>query len=194
MTCHACPGPIEVSTLLEYWLGELDQAQEERLDEHLLGCGHCSMALQSLVDLGIGIRSAVRSGAVHVAVPSGFTERLAAEGLRLRTYRVPANESVYCTVAPDDDLLITRLAIPAGETGRLDLVCVSSEGAPLERLDDVPFDVASGEVILTSRMDRVRSLPASTLRYRLLAVVPPEERVIGEYTFHHTPHSPAGGR
>jgi hypothetical protein len=46
-------------------------------------------------------------------------------------------------------------------------------------------------VVLTSRIEQIRALPASTLRMRLLAVAPAGERLVGEYTFHHTP-SPLG--
>jgi hypothetical protein len=40
-------------------------------------------------------------------------------------------------------------------------------------------------------MEPMRALPASTLRMRLLAMTPSGGRLIGEYTFHHTPYSEA---
>ena len=193
MTKPRCRDPIPLATLLEYWLDDLDETREDSIDQHLLGCGNCSAALQELVDLGGAIRMAARAGAVHVALPIAFVERLGADGLHLRTYRVPHNGSVYCTVAPEDDLLITRLCAPLAAIEQIDVVYVSDTGATLERLRDVPFDAAAGEVVLTSRMDRVRALPASTLRCRLVAVSPSSERIVGEYTFHHTPYRPEEG-
>jgi hypothetical protein len=189
MTQPTCASPIPPATLLEYWLGELDDAQESRLDEHLLGCGHCSAQLQSLVDLGGEIRAAMREGAIQVVLPDAFVKQLAARGLRLREYRVPHNGSVHCTVAPDDDLLITRLDAPLAGVERLDVERVGEGAGFVERLRDVPFDAAAGEVVLTSRMEQIRALPALTLRMRLLAVAPAGERLIGEYTFHHAPYS-----
>jgi hypothetical protein len=194
MTQPSCASPIPLATLLEYWLGELDEAQEGRLDEHLLGCGHCSANLQRLVDIAGEVRAAVRAGAVHAVLTDAFLKRLAAQGLRLREYRVPHNGSVYCTVAPDDDLLITRLDAPLAGVERLDVEHLGGEGERLERLRDVPFDAAAGEVVLASRMERIRALPASTLRMRLLAVAPSGERLVGEYTFHHTPYRPGDSR
>jgi hypothetical protein len=194
MTRPSCASPIPPATLLEYWLGELDEAREGALDEHLLGCGHCSANLQRLVDIAGEVRAAVRAGAVCTAVTDAFVQRLAAQGLRLREYRAPHNGSVYCTVAPEDDLLITRLDAPLAGVERLDVERLGGEGAVLERLHDVPFDAAAGEVVLTPRMDYVRALPASTVRYRLLAVAPSGERLVGEYSFHHTPYRTGDGR
>lgn len=190
MTERDCASPIPPATLLEYWLGELDEAQESRLDEHLIGCSHCCASLQSLVDLGGEIRAAMREGAIQVVLPDAFVKQLAG-ALRLREYRVPHNGSVHCTVAPDDDLLITRLDAPLAGVERLDVERVGEDEGEgfVERLRDVPFNAATGEVILTSRMERIRALPASTLRMRLLAVAPAGERLIGEYTFHHAPYS-----
>jgi hypothetical protein len=193
MIRSGCASPIPRAALLEYWLGELDEAREAQLDEHLLGCGRCSEALQELVVLADAVRAAVRGGAVNAVLTDGFVKRLAAEGLRLREYRTPHNGSVYCTVAPDDDLLITRLDAPLAGVERLDLERLGEEGAVLERLRDVPFDAAAGEVVFASRMQRIRALPATTVRMRLLAVESAGERLVGEYTFHHSPWS-AGDR
>lgn len=193
MTGRNCHDPIPLATLLEYWLDEVDETREDPIDRHLLGCESCSAALQALVDLGGAIRMAARAGAVHVALPIAFVERLAADGLHLRTYRVPHNGSVFCTVAPEDDLLITRLCAPLAGVEQIDIVYMSDAGTTLDRLRDVPFDAAAGEVVFTSRMDRVRALPATTLRCRLVAVSPSGERLVGEYNFHHTPYRPDEG-
>lgn len=185
-----CARPIPLATLVEYWLGELDEARENALDEHLLGCGHCSASLQSLVDLAGEVRAAVRAGDLYAVLSGAFVKRLAAEGLRLREYRVAHNGSVHCTVAPDDDLLISRLDAPLAGVERLDVERLG--GTDAERLHDVPFDAATGEVVFASRMDYIRALPETTLRFRLLAVAPAGERLVGEYTFHHTPYRPGG--
>ena len=143
--------------------------------------------LQGVVELGDGMRAALRAGAVHAVLSRDLVQRLAAEGLRLREYRAPHNGSVSCTITPQDDLLITQLDAPLEHVARLDVESVIGEGGVARRLQDVPFDAASGHVVYTSRMDYVRALPATTVRIRLLAVAPEGERLVGEYTFHHTP-------
>jgi hypothetical protein len=188
MSDTSCANRISLATLLEYWLGELDAEREEQIDGHLLGCGHCSANLQSLVELAGEVREAVNAGALKAVLSDAFVRRLAAHGLHLREYRVPHNGSVHCTVAPDDDVLITRLNAPLAGVERLDLERVGIGSAGTERLRDVPFDAAAGEVIFTLPMDRVRALPETTVRIRLLAVSAADERTVGEYTLHHAPH------
>lgn len=184
----ACIAPISLARLIDYWLGELDEDAEERIDRHLLGCGECSDRLQQLVALGAGIRMLVRRGAVRAVVTDAFVKRLAAEGLRLREYRVPCNGSVNCTVAPEDEVMVARLEAPLHDVERLDLVVLGFEGTGQQRLRDVPFDAASGEVVLTPRIESIRALPATVGRMQLVAVERRGDRVLGEYTFVHTPH------
>ena len=55
------------------------------------------------------------------------------------------------------------------------------------RLEDVPFDAASGEVVVTPGTELIRHLPAHLQRMRLVAVDANGERVLGDYTFNHSP-------
>ena len=74
---------------------------------------------------------------------------------------------------------------------RVDLVRRSGDG-PERRLADLPFDAASGEVIFAPSIEVLRAMPALVHRMRLIAVEPSGERLLGEYTFDHTPWP--GGR
>jgi hypothetical protein len=184
-TCHAS---IELSALVEYWLGELGEAGEARIDEHLLGCVACSERLAELVALSGDIRAAFRQGTVRAFVTDAFVRHLAEHGVRLREYRVPRNGSVNCTVAPEDELLVARLEVPLAGVTRLDAVSYRSTDRP-EVFRDIPFDAASGEVVLTPKIARLRAMPSHQHRVRLVAVDASGERVIGDYTFNHTPHT-----
>jgi len=186
---HRCASPIPFATLTEYWLGELDAEREAELEIHLLGCGRCSAELQALADLGEGIRALVGAGRVRAVVTDAFVQRLAATGRVLREYRVPQNGSVNCTVAPGDDVLVARLQAPLAGLERLDLDLPGAAGNERVRLTDIPFDPASGEVIFTPDVPSIRALPATRYRVRLLAVAREGERILGEYTFNHTPWS-----
>lgn len=187
MSNAGCPAPLGFEALVEYWLGEIDAGKAAAVDEHLLGCGECSSRLHGLVDLAEGIRALVRQGSVRAVVTDAFLRRLAAHGLRLRQYRVPHNGSVHCTVAPDDDLVVSRLQAPLAGIERVDVVVFGASTVPRERLRDVPFDPAAGELVYTVNATEVRALPASTNRVQLVAVDRPGERVLGEYAFIHTP-------
>lgn len=187
MTRSGCASPIPHATLTEYWLGELDEAREAPVEVHLLGCGHCCAVLQALADLGDGIRALWHAGALRAVVSGAFLDQLAAAGVRLREYRVPLDGSVNCTVAPEDDLVIARMEAPLTGVERVDLVLFNFGPEGRERLRDVAFDSAAGEVVLAPRTDALRAASALTARVQVVAVARDGERVIGEYTFHHTP-------
>jgi hypothetical protein len=173
-------------TLVDYWLGDSDAATSEAIDEHLLSCDACGAGFDEVVALARGVRDAFVGGQVPSMLTPAFVERLKAAGRRVREYRVPHNGSVVCSVAPDDDLLVSRLEAPLRGVTRLDAVLTLSFAPGQERrLSDVPFDAAAGEVVFTPRLVEVRRQPTHDYVVRLLAVDSADEREIGRYTFHH---------
>lgn len=191
MNAPGCRAPLPEETLLAYWLGELDAAGTDAVDTHLLGCDACGSALDALVALGDGVRRAFDAGLVGAVVGAPFVARLAERGLRVREYRVAPEGSVDCHIAPDDDLVVSRLALPAlaGAT-RLDLLLHPVGGGPVLRAADVPFDAAAGELVAVVAATRLRTLPSGTEWMRIVAVDGAAERVLGEYRFNH--HAAAG--
>lgn len=187
MTRASCTMPIPLDSLLAFWLGELDEPMEARLDEHLLGCGDCAGQLQALVELGDGIRGLVQRGRLRVVVPDTLPKRLVEAGFQVREYHVPRNGSVHCTIAPDDDVVFSCLAAPLADVRQLDVLFFYPGGHGHERLEHVPFNASASEVVVVPGTDLLRALPASTMRMQLIAVEHGSDRLIGEYTFHHTP-------
>lgn len=176
--------------LLEYWLRDGDPAAADAIDEHLLQCDACGEALDALIALGAGVREAFLAGAVAVAASPAFVQRLAAGGLKVRSYRLSHNGSVNCTVAPDDEVLAAVLEAPLQGIGRLDVLTqMSTAPDSPTRLEDVPFDPQSGTVVLVSRLAEVKRLPANTLQVSLLAVEAGGTREVSRYTFVHRPWS-----
>jgi DNA-binding response OmpR family regulator len=94
---------------------------------------------------------------------------------------------VNCTVTPQDDLVVARLQATLRDVQRLDLLFDDSTSGARWRFEDVVFDPAADEVVLANNMAELRRLPVTTQRVQLLAVEPGIERVIGDYTFNHTP-------
>ena len=185
MNASKCTAPIEFSALTEYWLDELDEAAGARIDEHLFGCQECSAKLDEIIALTGGVRAAFRRGTVRAFVTEAFVRRLAEHGVRLREYRVPHNGSVNCTVAPADEVLVARLQAPLTDVTRLDAHSYIGDAQP-EVFRDIPFDPASGEVVLTPKIAHLRAAPSHLSRVRLVAVDANGERVVGDYTFNHT--------
>jgi hypothetical protein len=72
--------PDPVATLVEYWLGELDEAREGQLDCNLLGLRRIAARAAEPGRHAGGIRAAVLAGVVQGVVTAPFVERLAARG------------------------------------------------------------------------------------------------------------------
>jgi hypothetical protein len=193
MNTSSCQSPLEWQTLLAYWLGELDPDSEARTEEHYLGCAACSRRLDELTALAQGVRALVRASGVDAVVNEQFVRNLAERGLQVREYRVQQNGSVNCTVTPEDDFVVARLEAPLAGVTRLDLVDIGIDGKSEMRHEDIPFVAESGSVVISTRIEALRALPASTVRMRLLAVDNNGDRIIGEYTFNHTPYKPTDG-
>ena len=181
-----CTRPIADGALLDWWTGELPAAEGLRVEEHLLSCGECSSRAAAVHEMTEGIGQLVREGGLPIAVLPAVVERLRREGRKIREYRVAPGGGVQCTVGPEDDVVLARLVADLRGVSRLDLVFRVDDG-PEERRTDIPFDAATGEVIFVPPADVLRAQPAHVERFRLLAVGPQGERLLGEYTFDHRP-------
>lgn len=188
MNAPSCSTPLAWEDLLAYWLGELDADREAGIEQHYLGCEACSHRLAQLAALTQGVRAAVAASAVTAVLEDRFVQRLRDGGLRVREYRVPRNGFVNCTVTPEDDVVVGRLETPLDDVLRLDLEYLYGPDLPAERITDVPFVAERSAVVIATRIEDLRALPKSTLRIRVLAVESNSERVLGEYTFNHTPY------
>lgn len=179
-----CGKPIDFEALVAWWLGEAPAG--DTIEEHLLACAHCSGRLEWLAALSGGVRAVVREGRVSMVVSASFVESMRHSGLRLREYRLDPGGSVNCTIRADDDAVVSRLRAPLEGVRRLDVV-QEREAGPEERIADVPFDAAAGEVLLVPSAAWLKTMPAFTTRTRLVAVGEAGETQVGEYTFVHSP-------
>jgi hypothetical protein len=184
-----CANPIEHETLAAYRLGELPAEEEENVEAHYFGCAHCARRLERLEACASGIRAVVREGRIALALTARYLAHLKDEGLRIREYPVAPGGSVNCTITAEDDAVVSRLEVPLAGVGRLDALHTVDIGGRTEslRVQDLPFDVQAGEVLLAPSAAELRKMPAHTWRVQLLAVDEAGERALGEYTFRHTP-------
>lgn len=194
MSKPPCSSPLDWPTLLDYWLGEQDTSTEARTEEHYLGCQQCSRRLEELASLSREVRSVVQTGAFNAVLTERFVQMQKERGRHVRTYHVPHNGSVNCTIAPEDDLVVAQLEAPLAGITRLDLIFAGPDEKFEMRREDIPFVPESGRVLIATSTTLLRTLPASTSRLRLLAVNDQGERVIGDYTFNHTPCAEQGTR
>ena len=181
-----CESPLDWPDLAEYWLESPQGADLDAIEEHLLGCDACGDRLRWLASLGEGIVRLARGGAVEMVVTPSFLERATADGLRTREYRLSPGDSVQCTVTRADDLLVARLQGDFHGLERVDLLA-EYEGRPAQRIEDIPFHPELSELIVSQAMPQMRALGHARLQIRLVGVGPGAERLIGAYTFNHTP-------
>jgi hypothetical protein len=184
MTRAACPTPTQ--ELLEYWLGELDEAPERRMDEHLFACAECTERLGAIVDLGVAIRRVFVHGNLNIVLPEPFIRRVKDAGVRVREYRLEPGGRVDCTVTQDDDLVVAHLHAPLRDVRRLDLLIDDTTAGKL-RANDVAFDPSADSLVAVTSTVFLRTLRHSTQRVQLVAVDGVHERVIANYTFDHYP-------
>jgi hypothetical protein len=183
-------GHLELERLAAYWLGELPPAEAEKAEEHFFACEACAGRLEWLAEVADGVRTAVRIGALGMVVSAPFVEAMKRAGMRLREYRTDPGMTTNCTIRADDDAVISRIRAPFTGVGRVDMVNRVEVGGVAHgevRIEDVPFDAAAGELVFIPPAAALKKMPAHTMRVRLVAVAGPGERVIGDYTFAHTP-------
>ena len=182
----SCSTPLADDLVLDWWIGELGSAEARRVERHLLSCGSCSARAELLPAVAEGVRGLVREGRLPAVLSAIVVERLQLEGRRIREYRVAPGGGVQCTVGPEDDVVLARLSARFEGVTRVDLVSRVDDG-PEQRDADLPFDPAAGELIVAPPTDVLRARPASVERMRLVSVEPQGERLLGEYTFDHSP-------
>jgi hypothetical protein len=182
---NSCVTPLPFEQLVDYWFAEGSTAQQAQLEEHVMACASCSARLQKVALLSAGMKALVASGDFGAVLTGAFVTRLRQAGLRVREYRVPPGGNVACTIAPDDDVVVGRLRAPLGGIQRLDLLVHDAARPGPSRLEDVPFDAATGEVLFTPGAAYLRTLDTHTQRIELVSVADGGDRHIGNYTFNH---------
>lgn len=182
-----CASPVDAAVLMDYWLAALPTAAEEAVEEHLMTCDGCGNRLREVIALADGLRTVARSGSLQVVISDRFVTHARERGLRVREYAPRAGEGIQCTVAADDDLLVARLAVDLTAASRVDLSWCDRRGVEQQRMADIPIRPDAGTVIFQQSIAWAKASPSATMIARLLAVDDNgSERLLGEYTFHHT--------
>jgi len=185
-----CTKPVELETLVAYWLGELDETARQPVEEHYLGCAWCAGRLEWVAACAAGVRALVHAGSVALALTPAFLDAMKKAGLRIREYPAAPGATVNCTITADEDAVVSRLTAPLAGVKRVDaLQSIDLGGGRVERWreEDLPFDARAGEMLFAPSAAALRKMPAHTWRVQLLAVDKRGERALGEYTFEHSP-------
>lgn len=190
----SCSTPLDAAVLADYWLAALGSADEEAVEEHLLGCDRCAARLREVIALAEGVRNVAREGSLRMVVSDTFLKRAAEEGLRVREYAPPPGGGVQCTVTAEDDILIGRLAANVSGAKRVDLCICDERGVEQLRLPDIPVHSGTSSIAYQESIAFAKAAPTNKMIVRLVAFDEAgSERLLGEYTFNHTRSLPGPG-
>lgn len=165
--------------------GELEGADADAVDEHVLACASCAHTFEWLLRLPESVADVVRAGALATSVTEGLVAELREAGLISRSYELEPERPVPCSVSRRDIYALTTLKADLGEVTRLDVV-VAPSGLPLVRMVDVPFDRATGRASYVTPSRLLLPLPSARVTIELYAVEGEAERRIGRYFLEHT--------
>jgi anti-sigma factor RsiW len=183
MTAPGCER-IAIAHLTDYAAGELDESEAAALEEHLFSCADCGARAAELDVLLRAIPQAIRSAEVGGFVTDAVLNRLAREGVRVRSYALSPGATIPCAVWDDDELMALRLR---GDFG------VATEFTLSQRVAGTEISRATGQVAVSSHGEIVYSIPAAWVRQLpvveidvvLTAREDGEERPVGSYRLVH---------
>jgi hypothetical protein len=157
-------GVVTSQELVAYWADDLSTTEVDRLDEHLIGCPTCSMASARVSSITEALRSLIPPFLGHAAL----------DGLRARGHRIrenPLRPDIRRAVVFDraTDLLIHKLEglelMDATSVGIV--ISVEETGDVLLEEPNVPFDRASGEVLVACQPHFARLPPNIVVEVRI---------------------------
>lgn len=180
-----CPAPLGFDEVVEYWAGDLTRAEEDRIEEHVFSCADCARELAVAETLAAGIAAVVREGRLNTVVTDTILNRLAADGVRIRTFTLEGPGIVPCAVWAGDDLVVSRLRADFEGVDAVTIVTRQASGEEISRLADIEILPGQHEILNAFSAARLRELPATHVHVSVTAPIAGGIRTIAEYTLEH---------
>jgi anti-sigma factor RsiW len=173
---------LGLEDLTDYAAGDLSGAEAAAIEEHLFSCPACGARAAEFDALERAIGQAFRSAQVGGFVTDAVLNRLAREGVRVRSFALSPSGSVACAVWDGDELMALRLRGDLSGAGEITL---SQRIAGTEVSRATGEVAAGGEIIYAIPAAWVRQLPVAELDVLLTSRNAGGERIIGRYTLLH---------
>ena len=183
MTAPGCDR-VALADLTDYAAGELSAIEAAAIEEHLFSCADCAGRAAELDALVRAIPHAVRSAEVGGFVTDDVLNRLARDGVRVRTFVLSPGAVVPCAVWEDDEVMALRLRANFGGASEVTMSQRIAGDEVLRSTGHVPA-ASPGEMIFTLSAAWVRQLAVVNVEILLTAHEQGEERAIGCYTLVH---------
>ena len=180
-----CPAPVAFADVVDYWAGDLAPAEEDRIEAHVFTCVECARELAAAEALARHIRSVAREGRLIAAVTDSILNRLAADGVRIRTFTLESDDVVPCAVWADDDLVVARIRADLADVDSLTIVTRQASGEEIGRLSDVAVRPGQREILNAFSAAHLRKLPQTLVHITVTARTDRGESTIAKYTLEH---------
>jgi hypothetical protein len=185
MTDERCARGTAFADLVDYWAGDADSEQNERIEAHLFDCAECAERLADVETMARGIATAVRGARFLGLITDSVLNRLSRDGMRIRTYMLEPGKTIPCAVWAGDDLIVSRIRADFTGFDCVTLVQTLGAGNEISRVADIPVPPGPGEIINAVSAERVRQLPSTRLHMVLSGTIGGRVQIIGEYGLDH---------
>jgi anti-sigma factor RsiW len=183
MTAASCTR-LPLGDLADYAAGELTTTEADAIEEHLFACPDCGGRAAELDALLRGVQHAMRAAEIGGFTTDEILNRLAREGVRVRSFTLSPGAVVPCAVWEGDELMALRLRAEIGAAAEL-TVTQRVGGAEVVRTTGEVVAASRGEVIFAQPAASVRDLPPTELEVVLAVRQDGEERAVATYTLVH---------
>jgi hypothetical protein len=182
MTTGGCER-IDLEALTDYVAGELAAADAAAIEEHLFSCADCGVRAAAFDRLVRAVGPAARSAEIGGFVTDDILNKLARDGVRVRSFALAPGAVVPCAVWDDDELMVLRLR---AEFEGVSEVTLSQRvgGAEVAR-ETGQVSGGQSEILYATPAALIRQLPAVDVQLVLTAQQENVERTIGTYTLVH---------
>ena len=183
MTASDCRR-VSFDVLVDYAAGELPAEDAAALEDHLFTCDACASLAADLERLLRAVPGAVRAEGLSGFVTDAVLNRLARDGVRVRSFTLSPGAVVPCAVWDEDEVMVLRLR---GDVSGATEFTMSQRVAGTEVVRRTAELAASpqGELIFALPADMVRQLPATEVDVLVTARVGEDTRTVGRYTLVH---------
>jgi hypothetical protein len=175
---------IALAELIDYAAGALAETEAAVIEDHLFTCADCGARVTDVDALVRAIKNAVRSAEVGGFVTDAVLNRLARDGVRVRSFALSPGAVVPCAVWEGDELMALRLR---GDFGGATEFTLSQRvaGTEVSRTTGEVVPSRHGELIHALPAAWVRQLPVVDVEVVLTAREGGEERPVGSYLLVH---------
>jgi hypothetical protein len=158
-----CESMASWETLVDYWAGELPRAEEDALEEHVMGCDDCARASARVAAITETFRSMLAP-----VIDKETLERLRARGLRILENPMLPGERKAVLFPAEIDLLIHRLGgLDLSRAARVTFeIRDEVSGRLLGAVEDAPFDRDSGTVLIACQKHYAHMPPDTVIEIR----------------------------